>query len=185
MIEAVRDETIDQSEGVAEVVVEAGTDDAGRQRMTNVADIFAYLIPDNRHVGGCRRPFQIDENGREARPRIATQVVEALGLLQFALDPFSDLLERVVKGRAGPGGLHDHRSERESRILAAAEPEIRCQPTDGHRDHHEDDEGTVLQRPFREIKRAHESAPTGRVFCLRGVLERGRSRRTSRVRQPA
>ena len=56
---------------------------------------------------------------------IAAQKIEALGFLQFALEPFSDLLERVVKGRAGPGGLHDHRSKRKSRILVAAEPEIR------------------------------------------------------------
>ena len=53
MGETVGGEAVDQPIGVAEVVVEAGTDDARRQRVADVADVLADLIPD---VGNLGRP---------------------------------------------------------------------------------------------------------------------------------
>ena len=102
MGESVGGEAVDQSVGVAEVVVEAGTDDAGRQRVADVADVLANLIPDVGNLGGGRRSFQVDEDGRDAGTRVAAQKVEALGFLQFALEPFGDLLQacRRVSRRA-------------------------------------------------------------------------------------
>ena len=67
MGEAVGGEAVDQAIGVAKVVVEAGTDDARRQRVADVADVLADLIPDVGNLGGRRRSFQIDEDGRDAR----------------------------------------------------------------------------------------------------------------------
>ena len=48
--EAVRGEAVDDAVGVAELVVEAGADDALRQRAADVADLLAHLIPDVRHL---------------------------------------------------------------------------------------------------------------------------------------
>ena len=123
--EAVRGEAVDQAEGIAEVVVEAGSDDAGRQRAADVANVLAHLIPDVRHFGGFRRAFQIDEDRRASGNGVAAQEVEASGLLQLALEPFGDLLQRVVHGSARPSGLDDHGAEGEGRILGAAEAEKR------------------------------------------------------------
>ena len=162
--EAVGGEAVNQAEGVAEVVVEAGSDHAGRQRAADIADVLAHLVPDVRHLRGAGRAFQIDEDRREARGGVAAQEVEAPGLLQLALDPFGDLLQRVVHGRAGPGGLDDHGAEGEGRILRPAKVEKRGDAGERRRDHQEDDERAMLERPIGEIESAHEVAPSSRTF---------------------
>ena len=162
--EAVGGEAVDQSERVAEVVVEAGSDHACRQRAADVADVLAHLIPDVRHFRGFRRAFQIDEDRRPAGDGVAAQEIEPLGLLQFALEPFGDLLQRVVHRRAGPSGLDDHGAKGEGRILGAAKAEKRGDAGERHRDHDEDDEGAMLQRPIGKIESAHEVAPRSRTF---------------------
>ena len=48
--EAVRGEAVDDAVGVAELVVEAGPDDALRQGVADVADLLAHLVPDVRHL---------------------------------------------------------------------------------------------------------------------------------------
>ena len=55
MGEAVRGEAVDDAEGVAEIVVEARADNAGRQGVPDVADALADVIPDIRHFLGGRR----------------------------------------------------------------------------------------------------------------------------------
>ena len=49
--ESVRGEAVDDAVGVAELVVEAGPDDALRQRLADVAHLLAHLVPDVRHLG--------------------------------------------------------------------------------------------------------------------------------------
>ena len=44
---------------------------------------------------------------------VAAQEIEPARLLQLALDPLGDLLQRVVERRAGPRRLHDHGPEGE------------------------------------------------------------------------
>ena len=164
MGEAVGGEAVDQAERVAEVVVEAGSDHAGRQRAADVADVLAHLIPDVRHFGGFGRALQVDEDRRPAGDGVAAQEVETSRLLQLALEPFGDLLQRVVHARAGPSGLDDHGAEGEGRILGAAEAEKRGDAGERHRGHDEDDEGAMLQRPIGKIESAHEVAPSSRTF---------------------
>ena len=65
--EAVRGEAVDDAVGVAELVVEAGADDALRQRVADVADLLAHLIPDVRHLRRGRRVLQVDEDRGLAR----------------------------------------------------------------------------------------------------------------------
>ena len=124
MGEAVGGEAVDDAEGVAEIVVEARPDDAGRQRVADVADALADVIPDVGNFSGGRAALQVDEDRRDAGAREAAQEVELRRLLQLALEPLGDLLERVLDGRARPGGLHHHRLDDEGRVFAAAEPEI-------------------------------------------------------------
>ena len=57
---------------------------------------------------GRRRALQVDEDRGLAGRRVAAQVIEMRRLLELALEALGDLLERVVEGRAGPAGLHDH-----------------------------------------------------------------------------
>ena len=78
MGEAVGGEAVDQAEGVAEVVVEARPDHAGRQRAADVADVLAHLVPDVRHFGGLGRALEVDEDRRPAGDRVAAQEIEAL-----------------------------------------------------------------------------------------------------------
>ena len=65
--------------------------------------------------------LQVDEDRRDAGAGEAAQEVEVRRLLQRALEPLGDLLERVVDRRARPGGLHDHRLDDEGRVFVAAE----------------------------------------------------------------
>ena len=60
--ESVRREAVDDAKGVAELVVEAGSDDSLRQGVADVAHLLAHLVPDVRHLGGGRRVLQVDED---------------------------------------------------------------------------------------------------------------------------
>ena len=63
MREAVGGEGVDDPEGVAELVVEKGSDDPLRQGMAHVADLLTYLVPAVRYIPSLRAAHQIDENG--------------------------------------------------------------------------------------------------------------------------
>ena len=152
MGEAVGGEAVYQSKGVAEVVVEAGSDDAGRQCAADVADVLAHLIPDVRHFGGFGRALEVDEDRRASRDRVAAQKVETRRLLQFALKPFGNLLQSVVHARARPSSLDDHGAEGERRILGPAKAEKGCDAGERHRSHDEDYERAMLQRPIGKIE---------------------------------
>ena len=105
-----------------------GPDDARRQGVADVADAFANVIPDVRDFPGRRAALQIDEDGGHAGAREAAQEIEIRRLLQLALEPLGDLLERVIEGRARPCRLDHHRLEDEGGILVAAEPVVGQQP---------------------------------------------------------
>jgi hypothetical protein len=75
MGEAVGGESIDDPEGIAEVIVEARADHAGRQHMADVTDALANVIPDVGDLARRRAAFQIDEDGRGAGTRVAAQEI--------------------------------------------------------------------------------------------------------------
>ena len=109
-------------------------------------------------------PFRLTKIVVAAGDGVAAQEIETSRLLQLALEPFGDLLQRVVHARAGPSGLDDHGAEGEGRILGAAKAEKRGDAGERHRGHDEDDEGAMLQRPIGKIETAHEVAPRSRTF---------------------
>ena len=57
--EPVRGKAVDDPEGIAELVIEARTDDARRQRMAHVADALADVVPDVRHLAAGVLPFRL------------------------------------------------------------------------------------------------------------------------------
>ena len=148
MGETIRGEAVDDPERVAELVVEAGADDAGRQGTADVADVLADMIPDVRHFLGRGAAFQVHEYGGDAGAREAAQKVEVRRLFEGAFDAIGHLIERVIEGRARPRRLNDHGSESERRVFVAAEPHIRHHAHDDRDQHQINHEGAVIERPF-------------------------------------
>src|SRR5262249_28271423 len=122
--EPVGNETVDDPEGIAELIVEARPYHARRQGVAHVAHALAYVIPGIRHFAGRRAALEVDEDGRAAWAREAAQEIEVRGFLEGLLDAVRHLIERLLEGGAGPASLHDHGAEGERRILVAAEAGI-------------------------------------------------------------
>ena len=85
--EPVGGEPVDDAESIAELVVEAGADDAGGQSVAHITDAFAHVIPDVGDLPGRRAPFQRDEDCGDAGASVAAQEVESRRLLERILDP--------------------------------------------------------------------------------------------------
>src|SRR5262245_10833071 len=164
MREAVGREAVDDAEGVAELVVEEWPDDARRQGVAQVADLLANLVPEVRHLRGWGVAAQADEDRGLAGGREAAQEVEVRNLLEPALEPLGDLQQRVVERRAWPACHHDHGPEGELRILVASERDVRADARSDGRDHHEDDDRSLAERPGGEIESAHGGAWSRRTF---------------------
>src|SRR5262245_64522736 len=79
--EPVGSEAVDDPEGIAELVVEAGPDHAGRQSVAHVADALASVIPDVRHLARRRAALQVDEDGRAAWAGEAAQESAVRGFI--------------------------------------------------------------------------------------------------------
>ncbi len=111
-----------------------------------------------------RRVLQVDEDRGLARGRVALQVVEVRRLLQLALEPVRNLLERVADRGARPCGLDHHGLDGEVRILAPPEPEVGSDARDDDDEHEIGHQGTVPDCPFGEVEALHEAAPRRRTF---------------------
>ena len=94
--EPVGREAVDDAEGIAELVVEAGPDDAGRQGMAHVSDALADMVPNVGHLARRRAALQVDEDRGRAGAGEAAQEIEARGFLERALDPLCHLIERFL-----------------------------------------------------------------------------------------
>jgi hypothetical protein len=140
-------EAVDDAKGVAELVVEARPDDAGRQGVADITDALADVIPDVGDLARRRASFQRHEDGGETGAGVAAQKVQARRFLERALDPLRHLVDCLLQGRARPRRLHDHRPEGECRILVAAEAIVGDRAHDGQREHAIHDEGTMTERP--------------------------------------
>ena len=162
MGEPVSGETVNDAVGIAELVIEERTDNAGRQRVLHIANAFAHVIPDIGNLLPPRRLFQVDEDCRDSGPGEAADKIQVGRFLKRALESLGDLLKGVVHGRAGPGGLHDHGFDDESRVLVAAKAVVGHQARNNRCDHDIDDEGAVLERPVRKIN--HDGVPSSRTF---------------------
>ena len=73
---AVRRETIDDAEHVAEIVVEEGPDNALGQRMANIADLLPDFVPRVGHELRRVRTLEVDIDRHNTRPRDRTHAIE-------------------------------------------------------------------------------------------------------------
>src|SRR5262245_18386212 len=163
MRKAVSREPVDDAESVTEVVVEARPDYAHRQRVGDIADALAHVIPDVRDLLGRGAALEIDENGGPAGNGVAAQDIQLWCLLQLALEPLRNLLECRLDTGARPSSLNDHVLDDECGVLAAAEPEVGCQTCCHRDDHEEGDDGAMVERPLGEIESSHGSSPSRRT----------------------
>jgi hypothetical protein len=145
-------------------VVEERPEHALRQRVAHVADVLAHLVPDVGNLVRRRRLLQVDEDRRLPGDGVAAQAVEVVGLLQRALEPLGNLLDRLVHHRTGPAGRDDHRARGDRRVLAA--PQLEEGHDAGHhgQDHQQDNQRALLERPFRQVRSNHERASGTRTF---------------------
>ncbi len=164
--EPVSREAVDDAERVPELVVELRTDGSGRQGAADVVDLLAHLIPAVGHRPGRRRVLENHRDGDLAGGRIAADVIEVGGFLQLLFEAIGELAGGVVDRGARPLGLDDHGLERERRILAAPQAEIGPAPRHHDDDHHERDQGAIVDRPFGQVerRRAHDGPPTSFTF---------------------
>ena len=162
--ESVSREAVHDAVRVAKLVIEAGADDALRQGMADVANLLADLVPDVRHLSRRGRVLEIDEDRGLPCRRVALQVIQVRRLLELALEPVGDLLERVADRGARPTRLDHHGLDGEIRILAPPEPDIGADSRDDDGEHEIGDHGAVPDRPFREIEAFHHTPPRIRTF---------------------
>ena len=149
MGEAVRSQGKYQRIGIAELVVEERPLNSLRQRLLDVADLLARLIPEVGHLGRRRRVLEGHEDDGLAGLGVALQVIEIRQLLELLLDAVRDLLHSLKRGRSRPQRLHDHRLDGEGRILLAAELAVLQEAGNCDDQHEVDDEALMLERPTR------------------------------------
>ena len=158
MAEAVRRETVDDAVGVAELVVEAGPDDALWQGVADVADLLADLIPDVRDRLARGRAVQVDEDRALARAGVAAQIIEVGRLL--SLRSRRSVTCWSVSWIVAPGQLACTTMVRIVKAGSSLRPRrrVRADARNGEHEHEEDDERAVPDRPFREVEAAHDNA---------------------------
>src|SRR5262245_11859915 len=123
------------------------------------------MVPDVRDFPGRGVAGQIDEDGGVAGRGKAAQKVEVGSFLERPLEPFGDLLQRLLDRRSGPDSFDHHGFDDEARIFVAAQAII-GENSSGHRDDHEiGDERAVVEGPLRQIQLLHSSDPSSRTFC--------------------
>ena len=132
--EAVGGEGVDRAEHVAELVVEERPQHLRRQRVADVVDLLAHLVPDRRHVLGRRGVEELEEDERLARARIAARPLVVGRLLQLPLDAVGDLAVDLLRRGARPERADHHGAEGEVGVLALPELEVRGNAARGDHD---------------------------------------------------
>ena len=162
--ESVRSKPVDRAVGIAELVVEERADDALRQRLPHVADLFAHVVPGVLDSAPVHAAEKVDEDHRSAGGGVAAQYVKMRHLLQGAFEPLRHLQQRLVERGARPLRLHDHRADREHRVLRPAEAQKRQRPGGDDHDHQKDDDRAIADRPLGKVESAHDAAPSSLTF---------------------
>ena len=96
MGEAVAGKSIDDPERIAEIVIEAGPHNAHRQRVADIADVLANLIPGVRNLFCVCAALQVHEDRRDAGACEAANEIQVRRFLQLAFEPLRNLLERLL-----------------------------------------------------------------------------------------
>ena len=152
---AVAGHHIENGIDVAEFVVDGGAEQAGGQLALHVHELLAQHIEQVGHVLGRGRILEGDLHRRKRRFRIGLHLLEIRQFLQLLLDGIGDLGLHFRSGGARPDrGDIDH-LDGEERVLGAAELLIGEEAGGAERDHQEQDQRRVADRPAREIEVFH------------------------------
>ena len=154
MREAVRGESVDGAEDIAELVVVERPDDALRQGAADVADLLAHLVPGVGHRLAARRVVQLQDDERLARLGVAARVAEEGHLLQFLLDALGHLPVHLLRRGPRPHGAHDHGAEGEVGVFALAQFEVGSEAGNGDDEDEEQRQLAVAQRRGGEVEAA-------------------------------
>ena len=149
---AVAADRMQRDEGIAELVVEIGAEQALRQLAGDVADLLAHLVEGIRHFLRIRVALDLQGDDRAAGPRIGLDPVDMRRFLQLALDLVDDLVFHFLDGSAGPDRLHDHDAEGEFRVLALAHAHQAEHAGDDDQPEEEAGDARMPDRPARQIE---------------------------------
>ena len=143
---------VDVGVDVAELVVEEGPLNTRGQRVGDITDLLANLVPGVRHLRGRRRILDGEEQRRLARPRIAPQIVDVGRLLQLAGDAVGHFLLHLARGRARPERADHHHLERERRILGLRQLAVGQHAEQRDQHQQKDHQRLMAQGPAREVE---------------------------------
>jgi hypothetical protein len=158
---AVGGECVNDSERVAELVVDERSLHAGRQRVLDVGNLLAGLVPRVGNGLGRSVVLQDQEDQRLARLRVAAREVEPGRLLQLLLESLGDLLLYLFRRRTRPQRAHHHDLERELRVLTLPEPHVGVRAGSEQRQDEVQDQRLMLERPLRQIESRDHRAVSG------------------------
>jgi hypothetical protein len=95
--EAVAGDRVEIAEGIAELVVEERALHALRQRVLDIAELLAHLVPGLRHGAGQRVLAQADRDLRDTGLGVAGRVVDLGHFLQLLLELVRHLFGHLLR----------------------------------------------------------------------------------------
>ena len=117
---AVAADRMQRDEGVAELVVEIGAEQALRQVARDVADLLAHLVEGVLHLLGIGVALDLHGDDGAAGAGVGADEIEMRRFLQLALDLVDDLVLHLLDRGARPDRLDDHDAEGEIGVFLLA-----------------------------------------------------------------
>ena len=167
--ETVALQCIDVGVHVAELIVEVGPLNSGGQRVDDIADLLANLVPGIRHPRRRCGILDGEEQSRLAGPRVAAQKIHIGSLLQLARDPIGHFLLHLPRRRTGPRRADHHDLEGERRILGLRELAVGQHAEQRQQRQQENHQRLMPEGPARQIEaviRARGGCSAGRFRAI-------------------
>ena len=165
IVGAIRCHHIENGIDVGEFVVDDGAEQARRQLALHVGELLAQQIKQIGHVLRRRRILEGDLHRGERRLRIGLHLLEVGQFLQLLLDGVGDLGLHFRSGRTRPDRRDVHHLHGEERIFRAAEPLVGEEAGGAERNHQEQDQCGMADRPARKIEALHRTLLSRRARC--------------------
>ena len=118
MGDAVAGERINRPEHVTKFIIEKRPESIRRQTRTNIADLFANLVPDLSDLSLGRRVLELENNQRLTGLGITPGESKVRDFLELFFQSISNLPVNLLGGSSGPKGADDHQPQREIRVFA-------------------------------------------------------------------
>ena len=128
-------ERVDHAKNITKFVIEKRPLNPSRQGVANVANFFAYRVPNIGYIRRLGIVFDLKNDLRFTGLGVAADLVGERYFLQSALKFVGDLLCYLLRGSTRPVGTYDHRTESEGRVFVLAKLEIGGDAQDHQHDH--------------------------------------------------